>query len=371
METSRIDNKTPRRAVHPSEIIKDELEARGISRKEFSGRMGMKASNVSRLLRGDNDITVQVAEKLEEALGIPASHWTGMQHEYNKSAREIAQRDKYELAAVEIERRLSEIFNLRELYKRLGIGNYMYVQKKLGKLGDLLHVEPAGIMSMMPTIFGACKSTNHHVDEKNFRTWIILAYAASMRNTPEQGYREGNAFAASRGISALANAGDITEAGIKDVLNGNGIAYSVVGKLDGVPVDGFSTLACGHPAIVTTHRYDDMIRLIFTVLHELGHIHLHFRDNEKCSFVSFGDSISPDETMEVEANGFAEKALIDDEAWRDIMNTSSRGLYTKDIVSSLKRKAMEHHLNFPIVLWRYRYETKMYNISGIKTNPIV
>ncbi len=92
METIRIDNKTPRRAVHPSEIIKDEIDARGMSKKEFAERMGMKASDVSRLLRGENDITVQVAEKLEDAFGIPSSQWNAMWHDYNRVAREINER---------------------------------------------------------------------------------------------------------------------------------------------------------------------------------------------------------------------------------------------------------------------------------------
>ena len=92
METSRIDNKTPHRAVHPSEIIKDEIDARGMNKKEFAERMGMKASNVSRLLSSENDITVQVAEKLEDAFGIPASHWTAMQHAYNRAVSEINKR---------------------------------------------------------------------------------------------------------------------------------------------------------------------------------------------------------------------------------------------------------------------------------------
>ena len=50
METSRIDNKAPHRAVHPSEIIKDELDARSMSKKDFAKRIGMQQSNLSRLL---------------------------------------------------------------------------------------------------------------------------------------------------------------------------------------------------------------------------------------------------------------------------------------------------------------------------------
>lgn len=371
METSRIDNKTPRRAVHPSEIIKDEIDARDMSKKEFAERMGMKASNVSRLLRGENDITVQVAEKLEDAFGIPASHWTAMQHAYNREVKEINERNKEEITAIEIESRLSEIFNLGELYKRLGIGCYMFVQKKLEKLGEILHTRPTDIMSMMPTIIGVYKSTNHHIDDKNLRTWTLLAYVSSLSSTPRGKYYEGNALCAAQQIRDIAHSGVVTEAKMAKILNDNGIAYSVVKKIEAVPVDGFSTYACGYPSIVTTHRFDDMNRLVFTILHELGHIHLHFKDNEQCSFVSFGDTVSSDNAMEMQANTFAQTVLINDDVWKDIMNTTIHGLYTENIVSTLKKKAKEFGLSFPIVLWRYKYETKKYNIRGGKTAPIV
>lgn len=99
METSRIDNKAPHRAVHPSEIIKDELDARSMSKKEFADRIGMKPSNLSRLLRGDTDITIALAEKLEEVLDIPASFWLRMQSTYNSDCQIIAERDMQEQKA--------------------------------------------------------------------------------------------------------------------------------------------------------------------------------------------------------------------------------------------------------------------------------
>lgn len=64
-------NKSPFRAVHPAEIIKDEIKARSMTQKELAERMGMQAPNVTRLLKGEN-IIASIAQKLENALGIPA-----------------------------------------------------------------------------------------------------------------------------------------------------------------------------------------------------------------------------------------------------------------------------------------------------------
>ena len=84
---------TPFRAVHPTEILKDEFRARGMTQKELAERMGMQASNLSRLLKGEN-ITTPIAQKLEKALGIPADVWMRLQTQYDKDVKLIAVRDE-------------------------------------------------------------------------------------------------------------------------------------------------------------------------------------------------------------------------------------------------------------------------------------
>ena len=66
----------PMEAIHPTELIKDELKARGMQRKELAERLGMKAPNLSRLFSAKESITPGMALKLEDALGIPADYWT-------------------------------------------------------------------------------------------------------------------------------------------------------------------------------------------------------------------------------------------------------------------------------------------------------
>ena len=79
-------NTAPFRAVHPTEIIKDEIKARSMTQKEFAERMGMQAPNVTRLLKGEN-LTLSIANKLEIALGIPADFWMRLQTQYDKDTR--------------------------------------------------------------------------------------------------------------------------------------------------------------------------------------------------------------------------------------------------------------------------------------------
>ena len=69
--------------VHPSEIVKDEIEFRNISQRELARRMGIGASVLNELLNGRRPITERTALMFEAVLGIEAEPLLRMQLQYN------------------------------------------------------------------------------------------------------------------------------------------------------------------------------------------------------------------------------------------------------------------------------------------------
>lgn len=369
METNRIDNLVPFMATHPTEIIKDEIKARGMSQKELAERLGMKASNVSRMFREKESITSALAVKLEKALGIKTSFWLNAQAGYDKDVAAIEQRNEKERASVQLEYMLSSLLNMKELYSRLKIRNSLFVQEKLDVLSQIFGMEPSKIPSFQLAYNGNFKkSSKVETDEKNLRTWQVLAYVSAMRNKPTHGYESGNARKAAIEIASAAHKGKISEASIKEILDNHGISYSVVGKLERTPVDAYSSWVGDHPAIVTTHRHNDLCKLIFSIIHELGHIELHIKPNTNIAYISDG-AYSTDQREE-EANGFAEDIIISPEVWKDIMKTSPKGIGASNIVAILKEQSKAKGLDFGLVMWRYKFETNMYALRGTKTEKI-
>ena len=70
----------PATPIHPGEMLKDELQARGISQRKFA-RMHYTAFN--EIINGKRPITTDTALKIEAATGIPAYIWVNMQSAYN------------------------------------------------------------------------------------------------------------------------------------------------------------------------------------------------------------------------------------------------------------------------------------------------
>ena len=60
------------RPYHPGELIKEELECRGIRQKDFAKRFGLSYSALNETLNAKRPITTEFALFLEAALGVNA-----------------------------------------------------------------------------------------------------------------------------------------------------------------------------------------------------------------------------------------------------------------------------------------------------------
>ena len=78
------NNLNPSRPIHPGEMIRDEIEYRGISQKALASEIGIPASILNEVLSGKRAVNTEYALLLEAALGIEADLWLRLQADYNK-----------------------------------------------------------------------------------------------------------------------------------------------------------------------------------------------------------------------------------------------------------------------------------------------
>ena len=69
--------------THPGEVLKDELEERGISQRKFAESISMEYSVLNEILNGKRPITTTSALMFETALDIPADSLLKLQIKYN------------------------------------------------------------------------------------------------------------------------------------------------------------------------------------------------------------------------------------------------------------------------------------------------
>lgn len=71
------------RPYHPGELVKEELECRGIKQKEFAQKFNLPYSALNEILNGKRPITTEFALLLEAALGVNVDLLVRMQTDYN------------------------------------------------------------------------------------------------------------------------------------------------------------------------------------------------------------------------------------------------------------------------------------------------
>ena len=86
--------------THPGEVLKDEIEARGITQRQLADSIGLTYSVVNEILNGRRSLTAKTALMFEAALDIPADALMYLQMKYNmqttrkdKSLAEVLKRD--------------------------------------------------------------------------------------------------------------------------------------------------------------------------------------------------------------------------------------------------------------------------------------
>ena len=353
-------------AVHPGSSLGAELEARGIKQKDFAKMIGMQATHLNAVIKGKRDITKELALKLEEHLGISYKTWIGLQDDYYYDMQAIAKRNKEEQQAIYEEQSFSSFLNTAILYKRLDI-RCITAKDRLSKMRRMVGdaCSEAAIDSQDEGFFK--HSSKCQIDEKNMRTWIVLANMAARDVVLDTEYEKGNAHSSAVEIASMANKGLLTKKSIQDCLNGRGIGYCFVEKMEKAPIDAYCTIRYGRPVIVVTYRRDDIDSLAFTILHELCHIEHHLGDG--CmGFISYdGYEESP---YEKEANDYARDMLIPVSVWKSIMSVRPKSTYPHVIAKCIADEAEKYGVSKSIAVSRYKFESNVWNVKAYRSGKI-
>lgn len=206
-----------------------------------------------------------------------------------------------------------------------------------------------------PSLFRTGLNVKDHNED-----WLLLAWKAQVTK------RAKAEFAATKARYRPTNLGWLPElvrlSAEKDgplraqkMLRENGIILIIEKYVPGLNVDGAAFLVDDIPVIGMTLLRDRVDNFWFTLLHEVGHVVLHYRTGLVAGF--FDDVENQDlGDLEDEANEFAGSLLIPDEVWR---RTPARIANSPEPIDALARKLS---ISSAIIFGRIRKERSNYNL---------
>jgi len=86
----------PDYAVAPGETLRETMEALDMRQKELAIRTGLTVQSLIRIFKGEQPISYETANRLELAVGVPASMWNNLEAQYREQLAKIHERKRLE-----------------------------------------------------------------------------------------------------------------------------------------------------------------------------------------------------------------------------------------------------------------------------------
>lgn len=283
-------------AVPPGETIKEMLEDRGISQKEFAGRIGMSEKHVSKLMNGDVQLTMEMARRLETVLGPSVQFWCRLEAFYRedlcKAQEENAMEEDIVIAKQMPYKQMASLGWVEDIS---GWPQRVINLRKFFEVAQLQFLKE----SLLPAI--ACrKLSDSEKSDLLLLAWAQKAKLEARRIVTKPFKAEGLL----RDIHKLRNMTVRTPEEfaeeLVEMLANRGVALVFMPYMSGSFLHG-ATFRDGKKIVIgITVRGKDADKFWFSLFHELGHIvkgHV-------------GKAGGTDEADEQEADAFARDMLI-------------------------------------------------------------
>jgi HTH-type transcriptional regulator/antitoxin HigA len=355
-------------------LLKEELERRGITQKDFAEAFGLKPSNLSGILNGKRKIPVFLIPIVSEMLSVPESVIINVQknslskHDLSETESEEETEAKSELAAFE------KVISLNSLLKDFSSRKSSAIDKLRILTGHYGLTTASALMESSHKLTENCfrRSDKTGLDYIMINTWVVKvrAKAKDTDNHPDKQFDRGCMDRLVPCMSKIlhTNKGN-TPAKVKKLLNDNGIGYIELPKESKASIDGYSFMLNGTPYIAVTRRFDRIDNYAFSIMHELGHIYYgHVDETGKINVaIPLSESNENLPSQEDEANKFATERLIPNSIW---FLAPPVPLNPYVIQKKYTQWAKAKGLNPWIVLGRVSHETGMYRFTSDASRTI-
>lgn len=294
--------------IHPWGTLKEFLEEYQMTQKELSERIGMTEKHISWVINGKENISLEMASKLETIFKISSTFWNNLQMSYNEDILRIQDKEKQK-----------EEYHL--------IKDYQYwVLKKLGfvedtndkarRVSSLRSFFSVSSLFDIPNIsnnaFAFRKYEKFNNKEKSFQSWLRV-WEVIWDNISIREFSKPKLNEILPEIKKLTREEVIDIKRLENIFSEVGIYFVFVPWFPNSPVAWLTRKYKKNPMIQISDRWKKNDIFWFTLAHEMGHI-LHHYSPENTLFIDYEWKGIDD--MERDADNFAQIFLIDDKFYK-------------------------------------------------------
>lgn len=355
---TNINQLTPALAIHPGEILMDELNERGIKQKDFAAKIGYAQTQLNEVIRGKRNITADLALLIAKALDMQPETWMNLQTGYELDVAKIQAKTKAKLEAIDSWKMIESFVPVNYFKKeKIITGNTINDLIAVKQIYKVKHLEQFSQIIHQPAFESHFrKSEKLSVEKVNLVGWSYLVqHKAEEMTVPKFNSQSKDELI--NELKSIFRKNKKTLPQVEKLLAAYGIKLIVQKHPEKCAVDGISFWSNGNPAIGLSLRHHRIDNFAFTLLHELGHVYLHLTSDNQAQFIDLEKQNQ--DAKEKEANEFAGNYLIDKKAWDDFLLNIAKP-NDDDFIDIAKRQKTHP----AIVLGKYCHQ---FNAYGMRT----
>ena len=292
-------------AFHPGYYLKEIVDQSGLTQEDFAKRLGTTPKNLSILLRGEQNLSIDIAAKLSRMLGTTISYWLNLQQAYDEKLAEF-------LSEEELQRE-------REIFKHIDYGyfrTYFHLPDLPRRVDDQIKCVREFLSVSSLTILGernlavnfrsyAENLSLSNIVNSNVMVQIAINQAL-MTDTPKYNKKRFEK-AVSFALTQTKNHSGFLPA-VTKAFEEAGVVLIVLPNLKNSGVNGATKKIDGKIMLMVNDRRHFADTFWFTLFHEIGHI-------------LNGDlGISLNNESEDEADIYAQRALIPQDKYEEFVH---------------------------------------------------
>lgn len=303
-----VDNITfhPFWSSPPGETVADLLEERNLSLREFAKQIGLTVDYISDLLQGSTPITIDIAQRLEQAFGVSAAFWMKRESQYREDMSRLLQEEPSSTT----EEWIKEL-PIKDMIK---FGWLKPVQNTTEKFTACLKYFGVPNVAAWHDTYSNVLETTAFRTSPSFDSKSGAVAAWLRRGEIESALIECKSWSATNFCNALEDIRALTRKRdpnifipeVKNLCAECGVAVVIARAPTGCSASGATLFLSPNKALLLlSFRYLSDDQFWFSFFHEAGHLILHGKDG---LFLEGMESCSNKE--EQEANSFASNTLI-------------------------------------------------------------
>lgn len=256
-------------AFHPGYYIKEIVEESGLTQEDFAKRLDTTPKNLSLLIRGEQNLSIDIAMKLSRMTGTSVSYWLNLQNAYDALIAEF--KSKEELAQERIifsyldYKYFREYFNLPDLPRK--------IDEQIVQVRNFLNVSTLTVFKK-PDMAVSFRSATGEMSEANIiKANIMVQIATNIALETEAPKFNKSLFEeAVRYALTLTKDHSTFYPLIKEAFCKVGVIFVILPNISGSKINGATKKVGNNIMLLVNDRRLNSDTFWFTLFHEIGHI---------------------------------------------------------------------------------------------------